>query len=202
MKKEDILVVGQSKLPMHLFAKSKYINLSGHNETNKDFLMNWIVNGTFVDRQHAETNPDIKQFIPYCIIERKGDYFSYKRTNKGGEKRLHDLMSLGIGGHINLGDSTYPEDAYNIGFERELKEEIGLLPNQYTHKILGFIYDDSNEVGKVHLGIVHLVKIGDINVKITDKALSKGKFDTLDNMKKNLANFETWSQIVLNSGIL
>ena len=60
--------------------------------------------GDFVPRQAAEIDPSLKQIIPYLVL-RDGDcIFLMKRTRAGGDARLHDLYSIGVGGHLNPGD--------------------------------------------------------------------------------------------------
>lgn len=155
---------------------------------------------SFVDRGPAEKNPELKQLIPYMVL-RKGDrVFCYKRTKKGGEKRLHDLRSVGVGGHINPidGQACNGETFWN-GLERELAEEVGLT-NDYTQNILGLLYDNTNEVGLVHLGIITEILVGDkAELSFKDQALSEGDFEEAKTLKKYVDEFENWSKLVINN---
>lgn len=169
-------------------------------ENYTTILHKWLENAFFMDRPKAEKDPNFKQFIPYCVLKQNGKYFVYKRTKKGGENRLHDLYSLGVGGHICSLDNTQTtlSDTYWSGLYRELQEEVGLSLDSYSHQIIGAIYDDSNEVGQVHLGIVHIINVKEgIQLSCTDLALTNGEFDTLENIKKHIGYFENWSQIVI-----
>lgn len=151
----------------------------------------------FMERDLAEVDINYLQLIPYCLIQHKGKTFSYKRTKKGGEKRLHDLYSLGVGGHIEVIDG---DNKYQNGLFRELREEIN-LGGYYHINFYGFIRDTSTPVNSVHFGVVHIVDIHDPEPKwhINDKALSNGGFETVETLKKNIDSFESWSKLIIKS---
>jgi len=67
---------------------------------NSDVLNRIVQNGLFRKRSELEKNPSFKQIIPYAIISYKESFFLFKRTSKQTEKRLHNKLHLGIGGHI------------------------------------------------------------------------------------------------------
>lgn len=153
----------------------------------------------YIDRPAAEVDPNFKQLIPYCILRYAGKIFCYQRTKKGNENRLHDLYSLGVGGHINPedGDSNGGNTLYYSAMQRELKEELGSLP-AYDNKIVGLLYDDSNEVGQVHFGVVHRLTFDYVPViKSTDAALTNGSFRDLIWVIANRDKFENWSKLVI-----
>src|SRR6185436_2365926 len=113
------------------------------------FLTNerWINSLHFVDRAFAETTERLKQVIPYDVIEQGGKIFLYERTKKGAEARLHSKCSIGVGGHVNPGDwIDNPLGALINGRVRELKEEVGLSPEDYVLEPLGCIYSNLTPV--------------------------------------------------------
>src|SRR5436190_18265702 len=61
-------------------------------------------NNFFTPRAPAETNPALKQIIPYVLLVHAGRVFHYVRGKKSGEQRLVAKGSIGIGGHMNDGD--------------------------------------------------------------------------------------------------
>ncbi len=161
---------------------------------------------TYKPRPDMEVDPTWKQLIPYCVIKfavgqlpsEKGIFFIYQRTKKGGESRLHDKWSIGVGGHINPcdGDALLCS-SYDSAMRRELEEEISLYGDFKEEKI-GMIYDDSNDVGKVHFGVVHLITLNkDSCLKPTDPALDKGDFVSYNWLIDNIDKFESWSQLVI-----
>lgn len=150
----------------------------------------------FLDRETAEKDPTHKQVIPYCMLGKTdGTIFVYQRTKKSGEKRLHGNYSLGIGGHINPSDAKNG-NSYLVGMERELDEEVSISERFISNFIRGVLYDDSNEVGRVHFGVVHHYTFpAYTNIELKEDALTKGEFWTISEIRANIAAFENWSQL-------
>lgn len=154
-------------------------------------------NHFFMDRAEAEDDPSHKQLIPYCVIRCGSRILNYTRGKAGGESRLHALRSVGVGGHINPvdtgGGKTGPE-AYQAAVERELDEEL-VFDVPHTNRIIALLNDDSNPVGQVHLGVVHLIEIEDDAVHSNEDALADLCFTELAELNGPLfERLETWSQ--------
>lgn len=154
-------------------------------------------NNFFMARPDAETDPTHKQIIPYSIFHHQGRYLVYSRGGKGGEKRLHAKRSIGIGGHINPHDEredSLASTTYFNGVEREIDEELRIAGN-HTQRVIGLINDDSNDVGQVHLGVVHLFELGSDAVESNEDAIQDIQFMTVEELLQNNDRLETWSQI-------
>jgi len=151
----------------------------------------------FLPRPAAEDDPSFKQIIPYLVLRCGDQLFHYTRGKAGNEKRLAALRSVGIGGHINPIDHQPGADAYRQGMLRELTEEV-FVDSPYRESCIGLINDDSLPVGKVHLGIVHLLELDAPLVRRRDEALASSGFSALADLKAERATFETWSQFVLD----
>ncbi|MEM9281665.1 MAG: hypothetical protein AAGA96_07565 [Verrucomicrobiota bacterium] len=154
-------------------------------------------NNYFLSRDLAEEDPSHKQIIPYAIFRHDDRFLRYRRGGGSGEKRLASKCSIGIGGHINDVDSaasSLDKDTYTIGVEREIDEELN-LEGGHTQEILGLINDDSNEVGKVHLGVVHLFTLETDQVTAGEDNIEDLQFMTLEELEFDYDNLETWSQI-------
>lgn len=169
----------------------------------------------FRPRSETESDERFKQIIPYILIKSGQKYFVFNRGKGGGESRLSDKFSLGIGGHINDQD-------LNIltGVCREVFEELGrdvyhahfadmlceYTPRNFIPFCKGFIYDDSNSVGRVHLGMLYELKVdydfipsGEIKEQCQwNRWLSRQDILELGLVDK----LETWSQIVLRDYII
>lgn len=115
----------------------------------------------FHDRDEAEKDQTMKQIIPYFILVSDGKVLTYTRGKEGGEDRLHDQLSIGIGGHIEDTDDTEPFFAYANGAKREIKEEVGIELNhdELQKTISGFVYNPNDPVGLVHMGVVHIISL-------------------------------------------
>jgi predicted NUDIX family phosphoesterase len=157
-------------------------------------------NHFFLDRDAAEEDPSHKQIIPYCVFRHGNRILHYTRGKAGGESRLHAKISVGVGGHVNPvdmdGGKTGP-DAYHAAVTREIDEELE-LSGSHPHRIIALLNDDSNPVGQVHLGIVHLVELGSDQVASREDALANLEFATLDELNGPLfERLETWSQFCI-----
>lgn len=154
-------------------------------------------NHFFMDRAVAEDDPTHKQLIPYCVIRCGSRILNYTRGKAGGEARLHALRSVGVGGHINpvdTGGGRKGPDAYLAAVERELNEEL-VLKVGHTNSIVALLNDDSNPVGRVHLGIVHVIELEDDDVRSNEDALADLTFTELEELRGPLFDrLETWSQ--------
>src|SRR5258708_36365436 len=157
-------------------------------------------NNFFVARSSAETDPSLKQIIPYALIVADGQILRYRRGKSSGEQRLVAKYSIGIGGHMNDQDEglfALDHQAYLAGVQREIDEEIQ-IPNPRSHRIVGLINDDSTEVGQVHLGVVHVVQLPTAVATKRESAITEIGFLTPAELLAERDSLEGWSQICLD----
>jgi len=154
----------------------------------------------FIDREGAEEDPGHKQLIPYCVFRCGDRILHYTRGKSGGESRLHAKISVGVGGHVNPVDmegGRTGADTYHAAVTREIEEELE-LPVDHEHRIIALLNDDSNPVGQVHLGIVHLVELSSDAVSSREDALLDLGFSPLAELNGPLfERLETWSQFCI-----
>lgn len=145
----------------------------------------------FMPRPEAEQDPTHRQIIPYVAVVRGDEVFATTRLNKGGEARLHGMLSLGVGGHMNEIDRE--GDWLMHALRREVDEEIAL--DDFGELTLrGIINDTTNEVGRVHLGVFFTLKTtGSAAVRETEKL--EGGFIKLAALSDLSDRMEGWSQI-------
>ena len=158
-------------------------------------------NNLFLPRPTAETSPEYKQIIPYALIACGQKVLHYVRGKKAGEQRLVAKGSIGIGGHMNETDESLfamDEAAYKAGVEREVNEEI-TINTSFEDRIVALLNDDTTEVGRVHLGIVHVFKLGEPNVEKREAMITGLAFLTKQELLARRDSLETWSQICLDS---
>lgn len=191
MNKSSILVIARQHIPKQLLTH-------GFIPTSEKVVLELLDNQnlTFLERNLAENDPTFKQLIPYVVIQSPAGVFNYQRGSSSSESRLRMLRSLGVGGHIEKEDGGPENNTYWKGLWRELHEEVGLKPS-INIKILGFINDDTNEVGKVHLGIVHLLTLESNNIASGEHNLVDCKFSFLNEIIAASELFEPWSRILL-----
>jgi predicted NUDIX family phosphoesterase len=161
-------------------------------------------NTQYLPRGDMEADPTYKQLIPYCIFRHTdsngvASLFQYTRGKGQGESRLHSKRSIGIGGHISTLDAD-EASPYEQGMQRELDEEVNIAA-AFTQKCVGLINDDENEVGKVHLGVVHIFDVESPEVTANEEDIIESGFVPVAQLKEEAEQFETWSQICLESGL-
>jgi len=152
---------------------------------------------SFRPRDTVEEDVSYKQLIPYCIFRCAGKIFHYKRGKMQGEGRLHSKRSIGIGGHISSDDEAQSGSAYRDGMQREIGEEV-YLESPYQERCIGLINDDETDVGKVHLGIVHLFDLEVPKVRPREESIMEAGFTSPEELAQHRDEFETWSQICLD----
>jgi predicted NUDIX family phosphoesterase len=178
-------------------------------QTNKHiltYLMKKFMHYEEVRRGDAETNEEWKQPIPSVIIKRGDEIFVYKRLKAGGESRLHDQLSITVGGHMNrVNDVRSWGTNLVMNVQRELYEEVSIEGPHKLPTLIGLLNDDSNEVGRVHIGILFMLEIPEgtkVSVRETNK-LEGYWLRTKDMNKSGLFEaLESWSQIIVNSEVL
>lgn len=156
-------------------------------------------NNLFLPRTAAEQDPGYKQLIPYLVIRCGARVLHYIRGKSGGESRLHAKGSIGIGGHINDGDTHaahFDALAYDRAVERELNEELIIRPG-YQKKVAALLNDDSTEVGRVHLGVVHVIEVDSTDVRAREDAIRDIEFLSGSALDPRRERLEVWSQICL-----
>lgn len=169
---------------------------------SSDVLKMIVRKGLFRRRNELEEDPSFKQIIPYAVISCNESYFLFKRKSGQAEKRLQNLYSLGVGGHMNPGGSAESEEQYIIGeLKRELDEELIFSDSCSIEEIefIGFINDDTIPVSRVHIGFLYNIRVSsqDLYVSETDKMTAlwverSGLADFYDRM-------ETWTRIVFDN---
>lgn len=196
VKTEQIMVV-----PTELFHSCGYFQ--GFCAEPNNYLETLLLpsNTQYLPRDEMEQDPSFKQLIPYCIFQHTDDtgaihVFQYTRGKGAGESRLHSKKSVGIGGHISTLDSD-DVSPYNEGMRRELEEEITINCG-FTQQLVGLINDDENEVGKVHLGVVHIFNTESREVESRETEIAQSGFLPIDQILADLDSYETWSKICLS----
>jgi predicted NUDIX family phosphoesterase len=157
----------------------------------------------FMPRPQAEKDPTHKQLIPYVLIRCGNKYLTYVRGKRAGETRLVGNRSMGIGGHINPVDNEVPlfgidyREIYENAVQREVDEEINIEGGR-SDRIVALLNDDTNEVGAVHLGVVHVLTLENENVTRNEQMITQLEFMTLGQLHAVRDEMETWSQLCLD----
>ena len=193
---ENVLVIRRS-----LF--DQLGSFQGLNFESRKYLDAFLSRGNnfFLRRPEAENNPAYKQIIPYALIAFGNRVVYYVRGKKAGEQRLVAKGSIGIGGHMNESDESLfalDEQAYRVGVEREVNEEIK-IDTQFDDRIVALLNDDTTDVGRVHLGVVHVFTLAEPKVEKREAMITGLTFLTKEELVARRESLETWSQICVDS---
>lgn len=150
-------------------------------------------NGKYVPRSSAERDRSLKQIIPYLVLRDGDRVFLMKRTRAGGDPRLHDHYTIGVGGHLNPGD-----DSVLSGLAREWKEELNadFVP---SFDFVGLLNDDTVEVGLHHLGLVYVADAAGRPIRVRETHKLSGSFERVSVVRALYDRMETWSQLALDA---
>lgn len=173
---------------------AQYLPEKGITSENCDEVIDIILaDHEFTPRPDAETDPSKKQIIPYVVLCCGDKVFVTRRLKKGGETRLHGLLSLGVGGHINPETDGNDSDVLHRGMMREISEEVNITTyGNLTAR--GLINDDTNEVGSVHLGLFYTMEVsGEVTVRETEKLegfwVDRSELSALNDQMESWAQF-------------
>lgn len=148
--------------------------------------------GRFAAREEMEADPTFKQIIPYVVLRDGARYFLMRRTRAGGDARLHDRYSIGVGGHLNPGDGGLLG-----GLVREWSEELD-APFVPDFRPVGLLNDDDSDVGRVHLGVVFVVDAAGRPASVRETEKLSGAFVDATGVEAVRGGLETWSALVFD----
>jgi predicted NUDIX family phosphoesterase len=149
--------------------------------------------GRFMRRGDAEEDPSHKQVIPYLVLRDGEQWFLMRRTRAGGDARLHDRWSIGVGGHLNPGDVDVAG-----GLAREWAEEVA-ADFSPEYRPVGLLNDDTTPVGAVHVGFVYVADAAGRPVAIAETEKLAGGFATTEQVEAVRDDLETWSRLVFDA---
>jgi len=149
--------------------------------------------GGYRPRPLVEPDPSLKQLIPYLVVRDAGRWFLMRRTRAGGDARLHDRYSIGVGGHVNPEDDGLDGDL-TVALEREWHEEL-IVDFVPAFRFVGLLNDDTTPVGQVHLGLVYEGDAAGRRVAIRETEKLSGAFVPAAEVAAVADSLETWSRI-------
>ena len=194
---EQIIVVSRELLFDN--EKNAFNGFLSKNDGQGEEIFNTFKNYEVKRRGDMEEDPSYKQLISYCLLENENDeILVYQRLSGGGEERLHGQSSVGVGGHMNnvVGADSINE-VLRVNAQRELNEEVGLSDDRSQNmEYIGFINDDTNAVGKVHIGVVFKIKVKSSDVEVRETDTLKINWVSQDEIN-DLNHFESWSALIL-----
>lgn len=192
---EKVLCIPRNKLPENWVSRRSIVPM-----TLEDFTGVGTQSGfSFMDRPVVEQDPGYKQIIPYILLQNSDRELTAAYCRKGSEARLHDLWSVGIGGHINPEDQAGTGEDFKKtvlnGMARELAEELIHRPASDRVEFLGVISEDITPVGSVHLGAVFRMETGTPEGYVPGPELYRFQWKKTSDLAA--LSLELWSELAL-----
>lgn len=230
MSKKELILTHPTSLIDELFPVEGFVtgvDLEG-NFSDIESLEKRLDEGLSVNRRLvAETDVNTRHLLPYVNVFRVKDgtleVFVYRRVKGIGEERLLGKHSIGVGGHINISHAQFHDghSQLNLGMTimhnvmEELIEELSINDEPIINYLLsqnirvqpsiyGYINDNSDEVGKRHLGVSMLMIIPEEFDPVCAEASAETiGFVSVEKLKAELCDgdsefeFENWSSLIL-----
>ncbi len=191
MTEEQVLVVPTADLYDTVSEGAAWL---GIRPTGEDRLAELVrTRGEFRARSEMEPDETWKQVIPYPVLRDGSRWFLMRRTRAGGDARLHDRYSIGVGGHVNPEDGGLDGDL-STALRREWLEEldVAFVP---AFRFVGLLNDDTTPVGRVHVGLVYEADAAGRPVAIRETEKLSGRFVATPDVEAVADDLETWSRL-------
>jgi predicted NUDIX family phosphoesterase len=199
MGKMDEMIIVAPRTAVFEFENLTFQGVEKHKGILRQVVNNIANNYSVLRRGDAEENPEFKQPIPYCVLKRGNEVFVYERLQGGGEVRLHNKLSMGVGGHMNQFEVKDFYEQLSVNLERELEEELHIDGERLSLETIGLINDDEDEVGKVHIGLLVIAELKeDANVTVRETDQLKGSWFKVEELfeSETYDRLENWSKFV------
>ena len=152
-------------------------------------------------RREAELTEDFVQLIPTFVVRRGDAVWTYTRTKRLPEARLHHTRCVSFGGHMQAEDELYlfrDNEEYEGSVLRELYEELAFSKDP-TVRYLGAIHLGANMFERQHMGLVFEVMVG-ARAKVA--SLEPGmhadvRLTSLAEVRAMAPSLDSWSQLLV-----
>lgn len=158
-----------------------------------------------MSRTFCEQDSNYLQLIPYIALiditdQEKGKVLVYQRGKAGAEGRLHGKFSIGFGGHVN--DEPNVENGTTVitvlakTAERELEEEVGLLPTKEMYQEIyegvvnsSVMYLPTSNVELVHAAVFIVLQVNPKDLcAVEQDVIDRHKWMTASEINEQLQN--------------
>lgn len=154
-------------------------------------------------RAALEKDDDFRQVLPISIFTHKGKIWTYERTPKGGEERLHNKTAIAVGGHWDIADLVIVDGVIDLGesldqaAKREIAEEVVLTSKVVdTHTLPLMVCADATEVDRMHVALVWIHELDGEGLDSGEEDLKSIGFLTLDELLNTGRDNETWTSVI------
>jgi predicted NUDIX family phosphoesterase len=204
IRKENVLVAPRKDLATWVFGE-----YTPYDEEQFQKLYSELC--FFTDRERAEGNNALKQFVTFTLVFHERKLLTYRR---GKFTTTSDLLkgqrSVGFGGHVNDRDFDLFHrggDAFRANAARELKEEL-FLDEVYREqrdamdrsRILGYVNVDDSADAEHHIAVLVSFEHADSSLpKKGELSINQLSWLDLDRPVNDLSDFDLWSGMILKN---
>ena len=154
-------------------------------------------------RAVLENDVDFRQVLPISIFMNNGKIWAYERTPKGGESRLHNKVSVAVGGHWDMDDIVTSDGVIDVNgsfakaMDREIEEEISLTSKIIkTYQLPKVICADDTEVDRLHIAIVYVHELDGEGIDSSEDQLKTTGLLSPKELLEGDYNLESWARII------
>jgi predicted NUDIX family phosphoesterase len=204
IRKENVLVAPKDELAKKIYGEYVLFNESNFIEMYRSICK-------FADRQKAEEDDTVKQFVTFTLVLRGTKILIYRRGKfTTTSERLKGQLSVGFGGHVNDSDFNLfnrGADAFRANAARELQEEL-FLDEYYREQyeameranILGYINVDDSPDAQHHIAVLVAFSHNDDSVpKKGELSINQLEWLDLSSPLNDLSDFDLWSGMILRN---
>lgn len=160
-------------------------------------------------RKFLENNDSYRQVLPMNMFVHNGKLWAYRRTESGGESKLHGKVALFAGGHWDLADIVLRKEknkesfidleaSLNKAIKRELEEEVILTSNVVsTIKLPLVVCADDVGVDRLHVAIVYIHELDGVGVSSNEDQLEDIGFLSPEELLSGEYDLETWARLAV-----
>lgn len=204
IRKENVLVAPRAELSRAIFGE--FVPYSEEQFTS---IFDRICH--FTDRQAAEHDDSLKQFVTFTLVLHERFLLIYRRGKyTTTSDQLKGQLSVGFGGHVNDKDFDLFHkggDAFRSNAARELREEL-FLDDYYTDQedaiqrssIMGYINVDDSPDAEHHIAVLINYKHQSSDLpKKGELSINQLSWLDLDRPLNDLSDFDLWSGMILGN---
>lgn len=170
-------------------------------------LLQLISRPSVMRREDAERTTTVTQLVAYYLVTNGNRILVHRRTRRQPEKRLTAIKAAGFSGHMTTSDlqTLSTRDLFHQGADsgyanRELAEEVAVRISSYEPILLRCcVWEPINDFGKQHLGLVYVVPAEETFQILEPGLLADAEFKSLIEIRNSLAEYTSWSRLLLES---
>jgi predicted NUDIX family phosphoesterase len=148
-----------------------------------------------VEKSAAERDPTFKQIVSYVMLIHGTRVFTYRLGEGVPSSGTH---AVGVGGHVSdVDDGDASRPSYSEAARREIDEEVDIGQGVAQPRLVGFVNDDSDHIGRCHFAALHVLRLDRPYVGVRDATILEPRFCGAAHLRQRVHRFQNWSRICI-----